>query len=233
MAIIAGAVILGAAALSSSASEDAEDEAVSTMGKARDLEGKRYGIYRDDTAVYRQLGQGASEQLRSELGIGGYVPKTDITTLPGYQQQLEQGIGAVNSAAANTGSLFSGRRGMALEQVGQRTYSNAYNQYLDRLQNASQTGLQSIIALGNAGLGSQAALSSNQMQGQQMANAYSQQSADTMASAMSFMGGMYGGGGGGGMMGGSTSASGAGASTAGGGMSGGSGMASAFSFGGV
>lgn len=57
---------------------------------------------------------------------------------PGYQFQLQQGLGALNNAAAAAGGLNTGNTGEALQQYGQglaqTDYNNVYNQALQQYQ---------------------------------------------------------------------------------------------------
>lgn len=67
---------------------------------------------------------------------------------PGYQTQMQEGINAVDRAAAGSGGLMSGRRLMALNDVGQKTFGSFYNQWLDRVGGVAGQGGQIAGAIG-------------------------------------------------------------------------------------
>lgn len=69
-----------------------------------------------------------------------------VRNSPGFETQLQTGVDAVDSAAIGTSGLMSGRRLMALEAEGQKTFGSFYNQWLDRVGD---------IAAGAAPIGSQ------------------------------------------------------------------------------
>ena len=56
---------------------------------------------------------------------------------PGYQQQLQMGIGAQEAAAAKSGLVSSGAEKAALGQLGQSTFSSYYNSMLANLMQMS------------------------------------------------------------------------------------------------
>jgi hypothetical protein len=69
-----------------------------------------------------------------------------IRNLPGYQDQLQQGIGAIDRAASARGSINSGQRMKALNDYGQRTFGGFYNDYLNRV--GQMAGQAPVIAQG-------------------------------------------------------------------------------------
>jgi hypothetical protein len=56
---------------------------------------------------------------------------------PGYQQTLQQGIGAQQAAGAAAGTLQSGRQEAALQNIGQSTFGSYYNSMLANLMQLS------------------------------------------------------------------------------------------------
>lgn len=70
---------------------------------------------------------------------------------PGYQTQLQAGTEAIDRAAAGTGSLMSGRRLMALEAEGQKTFGSFYNQWLDRVGGVAAGAAPTGAQIGQAG----------------------------------------------------------------------------------
>jgi hypothetical protein len=75
-----------------------------------------------------------------------------IRNMPGYQDQLQQGIGAIDRAASARGSINSGQRMKALNDYGQRTFGSYYDNYLNRV--GQMAGQAPVIAqnIGNAGI---------------------------------------------------------------------------------
>jgi len=69
-----------------------------------------------------------------------------IRNMPGYQDQLQQGIGAIDRAASARGSINSGQRMKALNDYGQRTFGGYYNDYLNRV--GQMAGQAPVIAQG-------------------------------------------------------------------------------------
>jgi len=69
-----------------------------------------------------------------------------IRNMPGYQDQLQQGIGAIDRAASARGSINSGQRMKALNDYGQRTFGGFYNDYLNRV--GQMAGQAPVIAQG-------------------------------------------------------------------------------------
>jgi len=142
------------------------------------LAGSAYGL--SNSINLMQEGQTAFSQSNP---FGGYRPTygadllslmqdpSSVTSLPGYQFQMGQGVQAIDrSAAAPGGTGFgSGAEGAALEQFGQGLASNFYNQQVQTLsglaganigpggmpgaiqaQGGAATGLGSnIVGLGN------------------------------------------------------------------------------------
>jgi hypothetical protein len=135
------------------------------------LAGSAYGLY--NSIGLMQEGQTAFNQSNP---FGGYRPTygadllslmqdpSSVTSLPGYQFQMNQGVQAIDrSAAAPGGTGFgSGAEGAALTQFGQGLASNFYNQQVQTLAglagaNISPSGMPGAIqAQGGAatGLGS-------------------------------------------------------------------------------
>lgn len=118
----------------------------------------------DQPAPVSQVGQ--VQNPDGSTAPAPYTPgktQADIISMvqqgPGYQTQLQAGIDAIDSAAAGTGGLMSGRRMMALESEGQKTFGQFYNGYLDRLGGlAGQAGpIAGAIGQGAQNMGNQIA----------------------------------------------------------------------------
>lgn len=90
---------------------------------------------------YQLAGQQALQARQSALGLGGqpFDPSV-ITNNPAYQFALQQGIGANQAAFAGTGLV--GRQAMELTRFASGLASSSYQDYINNLTNASNTGLQ-------------------------------------------------------------------------------------------
>lgn len=78
---------------------------------------------------------------------------SSVSSLPGYQFQMDQGTKALDHSAVANGNLFSGAQGKALDTFGQNLANTTYNQQL-----------QNLLGVSNQGLGAQG--QQNQLQGQ-------------------------------------------------------------------
>lgn len=117
------------------------------------------------TTNYGQAQQG-TQALLNALGLGGQAGTNSALTAlqnsPGYQFTLNQGSQNVLRNAAQTGTLNSGGTLNALQQQGQGTAQQTYNNYVNQLQpflGASNTSAGGIANV-NTGLGT--SLNSNQ-----------------------------------------------------------------------
>lgn len=71
--------------------------------------------------------QGRIDEFRDLLRSG-----VDVTQLPGYQNLVAERMEGVNQGAANTGSVYSGRRLAAAGEVGAETGREFYQDYMSR-----------------------------------------------------------------------------------------------------
>ena len=102
-----------------------------------------------DYQPYMAGGQSAQEQMMAQLGLGGPAQAFDVTQLPGYQNALKQGIGAVNQGGAGAGMLMSGERLKGLQSTGQNIFGDYYNNYMNRLTGMSNQGFSAAGNLAN------------------------------------------------------------------------------------
>ena len=70
---------------------------------------------------------------------------------PGYQFQLQQGLGAIDSSAASRGNLFSGATMKAAQAYGQGLANQDYGNYLNRLGGMAASGQNAAGNLATAG----------------------------------------------------------------------------------
>jgi len=129
-----------------SKSDAASDEIERGLQYAKDMMTQT----RADFDPYMQSGTRALSQYEAQLGLGG-EPAFDVSQIPGYQQQLQAGLDAVNQAGAGSGMLMSGSRLQGLQDVGQQTYGQFYDNYMNRLMGLQGQGAQMTSQLGSLG----------------------------------------------------------------------------------
>lgn len=78
---------------------------------------------------------------------------------PGYQFQMDQGVGAVNALAGARGGLDSGRTRQDLLTFGQGLANQEYGNYLNRLSGMAGTGFSAAGATANAATNAAAGVS--------------------------------------------------------------------------
>jgi len=127
------------------------DQSMDAIRRGKRYQRSRLRESRRLSKPYRSMGKQATGQLMAQMGMGGEA--FDVTQLPGYQQALEQGLGAVNQAGAGAGMLMSGSRLEGLQQAGQDVFGQYYGDYMNRLMNMSGRGQQA--AFQQAGMGMQ------------------------------------------------------------------------------
>jgi hypothetical protein len=188
----AGASLIGGM-MASSASEKASNAQVAASEKATGiqkesadkqlaLQEKMFNKQIDLQEPFRQAGLTGQNRLLDVLGLSGntgaadygvanrnFMP-SDLTTDPGYQFRLNEGLKALDANAAARGGLISGRALKAAQGYGQdmasQEYQNAFNRYqtnranllnpLQSLTGQAQTasGVMGNAAAGNAAAGS-------------------------------------------------------------------------------
>jgi hypothetical protein len=147
MPAISGAVDTAGSVLATGAQTQGAANAINTQNQY-------WGAARGNASPYMQAGGAAVNQLGSFYGLPGYQSMDPtafsnmLTSLPGYQFNLTQGVKAIDASAASKGLLNSGATGQALTQFGQGLAGNYLNNYVQGL-----TGL--------AGLGQNTALQTN------------------------------------------------------------------------
>jgi hypothetical protein len=99
------------------------------------------------------VGNDAASALANFYGLGGQ--KVDynqlLSSLPGYQFQLQTGTKAVDQNLAARGLLQSGAAGKALEQYGQGLGQQYANQYTSGLAGLANLGENAAAGTGAAG----------------------------------------------------------------------------------
>lgn len=169
MAIATGTAILGAAALGALAStsagrsqakaaESAADVQAQAQREALDFQRRMYEENVARQQPYYQAGVNALARLTGREGGAFQYRPEQLTTDPGYQFRLSEGMRALERSAAARGGLMSGATGRALTRYGQEAasqeYQNAYNRALteyNALSNLAGIGQTTSQQLGGAG----------------------------------------------------------------------------------
>lgn len=206
-AAVAGAALgVGGALIASSNTADATKSAAQTQANASKdataVEQAQFNKTQANLAPFVGAGTNALTQLQQLPGAPAFAPPTfgaGFQQSPGYNFQMQQGIGAIQNSAAAHGGVVSGNTLKALNQFGQGVANQDYynygntqqanylNDYAAQAQQQQQrfNNLQTIAGSGQnaaAGLGALGASTASQIGGniQGAANA---NSAATVAGA--------------------------------------------------
>ena len=176
------------------AAKNAAAQQAAAAEKASKIQKDMFDQVRGDLNPYRTAGSDALAQLMGKMQPNGFFNQTysgqDIYDDPSYQFRVNQGNNAIQGSAAAQGGLLSGATLKALQNYGQESasqeYQNAYNRFnadqtnqYNRLSNLVGIGQNAAAQTGNAGTQTAQAIAGNTMQG---ANA---QAAGTIAAGNS------------------------------------------------
>lgn len=139
-------------------------------------------LQRKDFQPYMDAGYGALEELVNKVKQG----PGDYKESPGYQFQLDEGIKAVNRAAAARGASGAGGTTKDIMRYAQGLASSDYDQFLNRYYQS----LNPYLSLSNLGYG--ATTATNQLTNNYM-NAIAQANIDRGRSKDAAMGGVISG----------------------------------------
>lgn len=190
-ALISGGAALLGGALASSAQGKAAETQADAANRAADLQKQttdqqlalQEKMFNQQIALqepFRAAGITGLNRLKDVLGLSentgaeGYgsanknFTPSDLTSDPGYQFRLSEGLKALDASAAARGGLLSGNTGRALTEYGQnlgsQEYQNAYNRYqtnrtnmLAPLQSLAGVAQTASTTMGNAAAGNAAA----------------------------------------------------------------------------
>lgn len=168
-AAVVGGALIGAVATSSAASKQAGAE-----NHASDLSNQQYEQTRADQAPFREAGYNALGKIQTGMAPGGQFSKTfsglgDLSSDPGYQFRMDQGMRGVDAGAAARGGVLSGAALKAEQQYGQDYASNEYNNAFNRFQ-TNQTNsfnrLASVAGIGQTSANQTAAAGEQNVQNQ-------------------------------------------------------------------
>lgn len=162
------------------AAQNAAKTQAKAADKASQIQKDMFDQVRGDLNPYRTAGSNALAQLMGGMGQDGQFMKTysgqDIYDDPSYQFRVNQGNNAIQGSAASQGGLLSGATLKALQNYGQESasqeYQNAYNRFnadqtnqYNRLSNLVGIGQNAAAQTGNAGTQTAQAIANNTMQG--------------------------------------------------------------------
>mgnify|MGYP007029310685 FL=1 len=162
------------------AAQNAAKTQAKAADKASQIQKDMFDQVRSDLNPYRTAGSNALAQLMAGMGQDGQFMKTysgqDIYNDPSYQFRVNQGNNAIQGSAAAQGGLLSGATLKALQNYGQESasqeYQNAYNRFnadqtnqYNRLSNLVGIGQNAAAQTGNAGTQTAQAIANNTMQG--------------------------------------------------------------------
>lgn len=165
-AVIGGAVIgAGASMMSSSNAASAQKSAANS---ANNTQMAMFNTITGNEQPYNAQGQQAASALGQFYGLPGANGQAQtpdynkiLSSLPGYQFQLQQGTQAVDRSQAAKGLLNSGATGKALEQYGQGLAQSYAGQYTQGLQNLTQMGQAAASNQASAGMNAANQIGSN------------------------------------------------------------------------
>lgn len=87
----------------------------------------------------------------SAPGTSGTAQNFDVSQLPGYQFELQQGQNAIENSAASRGQALSGNTMQGLEQFGQGLASTQFQQYMQQLAGLANMGQAAASNTANQG----------------------------------------------------------------------------------
>ena len=162
------------------AAKNAAAQQAAAADKSSQIQKDMFEQVRGDLNPYRTAGNDALTQLMGKMQPNGFFNQTysgqDIYDDPSYQFRVNQGNNAIQSSAAAQGGLLSGATLKALQNYGQESasqeYQNAYNRFnadqtnqYNRLSNLVGIGQNAAAQTGNAGTQTAQAIANNTMQG--------------------------------------------------------------------
>ena len=155
---IGAAASVGGAALASSASKKAVNAQTAATNANNALAAQQYATNSGNLNPAIERGNQAGGYINSLLMGGGDQAAASkafdtYRNSTGYQYQLSQGLGAINSNAYARGMGDSGATLKALQTRGNNIADQSFNTYLGNLQNVSQQGTAAASSL--AGVGTQ------------------------------------------------------------------------------
>lgn len=130
--------------------EDANREANAALegglNRARQVGDRYYGEGQNFLAPFAQSGRDADGQIRNALGLNGADAQRgyydNFQTDPGFQNEVQAGVRALDHSATSRGGLYSGANMKAVAGYGQGKMGQAYGNRLNSLMSYGQQGMQ-------------------------------------------------------------------------------------------
>lgn len=200
----AAAAAIGGAVIGGVASNSAASKQAAAANNATELQGRMFDINNENQRPYREAGVNALNQQQNFMNLDASDPNSymhrfgandlNANLAPNWQFALQQGQGAVQNMANQSGGLLSGN---TLKGIADYTVNKSGDLYQNAFQNytANQTNifnrLASIAQLGqtaNQATGTAATAAGGQM-GQSIQNAGAAQAAGIVGGANAISGG--------------------------------------------
>jgi len=137
---------VGGALISSNANGAASNAAGRATDSANAEQAREYDLARSDYAPYREAGVNALNDINGLL-----KDPNSLSTQPGYQFGLSQGVQARDRSAASAGGLYSGATLKALERYGQDYGGTKLNEAFNR--DAAIAGIGQVAVGGTTAAG--------------------------------------------------------------------------------
>lgn len=145
-AAIAAAGAIGGALINKNSNQAASNAASRATDTANDEQAREYDLARSDYAPYRAAGVNALNDINSLL-----KDPNSLTSQPGYQFGLSQGVQARERSASAAGGLYSGATLKALERYGQDYAGTKLNETFNR--DAALAGIGQVAVGGTTAAG--------------------------------------------------------------------------------
>jgi hypothetical protein len=148
---IAGPVIgglIGGSSSSSAANTQAQG-ATDSASIAANAQLQAQKFQQQQEAPYQQAGQQALGQYQGLLNGG--AANFDISKIPGYSFEMQQGQSAIQNSAAARGGALSGNTIQATQQFGQGLASTQFQNYMSQLAGLANMGQSAASNVGNTG----------------------------------------------------------------------------------
>lgn len=166
-AAIAGAAVLGGAAISSNASKSAANTQANAANAANAVQKDQYGQTVDRNQPFVSGGSTAFNSLVNRLGLSHIPTAQDVQNEPGYQFGLDQGQNQLNRQLNAKGMNYSGAQLKAAARYGNDYATTKYDDAFTRDQQADQQSYNQAFGLARIG---QASANNTAAAGENFAN---------------------------------------------------------------
>lgn len=154
MAFAVGAGIAAGSLVSGYFGGKAAGQQADAERQAADTQMAIYQQQRQDLMPYYQAGYNALDQINSNMGKWNQpFTQQEFTHDPSYQFRLDEGMNAVNRAAAASGGAVGGSALRSLGNYAQGAASTEYQAAFDRYQNQINNSYQRLAGIAGLGAG--------------------------------------------------------------------------------